>query len=244
MVSVNGAVGRLLPEGTRPGPEDRIRQMASVCASGWYAPWPSAALAVACSGGGTQDPEELLGGHTPGPAATLGTIRDHGPRRTEARAAAIERGAVLLEPTRSLTGLRTAGRRTSISTLCRTPRSFPAGLPGTAYLPSIAPSSSSPARRAGVHAGERARDSSGYRREGKGLPPCDAHPPRDRERCPRRHSGCGHLLPALQHCAGLRSEGRRVACSISALRETSERAILSCGTGRPSLGGSRSRERR
>ena len=55
----------------------------------------AAALVAACSGGGTKDPE-LSEGHAPGPTASQdpsGTQTS----QSDVRAAAIERGAVLLE---------------------------------------------------------------------------------------------------------------------------------------------------
>ena len=94
MVSVNGPAGRPRPGGRNlvlrtdslEGAGVRIRLVCALVA---------AALVAACSGGGTQDPE-LPGGHAPGPTAShepSGTQSS----QTDARTAAIERGAVLLD---------------------------------------------------------------------------------------------------------------------------------------------------
>ena len=94
MVSVNGPAGRLRPGGgtlnlrtdSLEGVGVRIWLVCALIA---------AALVAACSGGGTQDPQ-VSGGYTPDPTA------DQDPSGTQtskedARAAAIERGAVLLD---------------------------------------------------------------------------------------------------------------------------------------------------
>ena len=93
MVSVNGPAGRLRPKGrTLDLGTDSLEGAGArawlVCAL------VAAALAAACSGGIAQDPE-LSGGHEPDPTARQDPSGTQA-SQTEARAAAIERGTVLL----------------------------------------------------------------------------------------------------------------------------------------------------